>query len=226
MSASNLLTLLDASLGSLLPRGITFAVGPIPAESRFRFQAEADRMRSAGDYRKREFVAGRDCARAALVSSGFPEGPISADEDGVPIWPAGALAAISHSRGYCAAIAANCSDYRMLGLDLEMTNRLSRSAIERVVHPKEQSYVQADQKKATLMFCAKEAFFKAQFPVWQTHGNFHDLELGVEDSETGSMKIRHLGKRFPEELRSLASEVQFRFCYFEDFVVSVCWLAR
>jgi hypothetical protein len=40
------------------------------------------------------------------------------------------------------------------------------------------------------------------------------------------MKIRHLGKRFPEELRSLASEVQFRFCYFEDFVVSVCWLAR
>jgi len=224
MNAPSHFTSLDSALGSLLPTGIQFAVGPIPEESRFRFQAEADRMRSAGDYRKREFVAGRDCARAALVLIGFTEAPIPADEDGVPVWPEGALAAISHSRGYCAAVAGRRADYRILGLDLEKTNRLSHSAIKRVVHPNEQSYVQDDQKKATLIFCAKEAFFKAQFPVWQTHGNFHDLELAVEDGENGAMTIQNLGERFPDELRSLTSDIQFRFCYFEDFVVSACWL--
>lgn len=181
-------------------------------------------MRAAGDYRRCEFAAGRDCARAALAQVGYPAGPILADADGVPTWPGGALAAISHSRGYCAAVATHRADYRMLGLDLEKTTRLSRSAIERVVHPSEQSYVQSGQKKATLIFCAKEAFFKAQFPVWQTHGNFHDLELSVDGGESGAMTIRNVSERFPQELRSLAPDIRFRFCYFEDFVVCVCWL--
>lgn len=223
MSAPDYVTLLDSALRSLLPAGIKYAVGPIPEVSNFRFQAEADLMRSAGDSRKREFQAGRDCARAALEQTGFPGGPVLADQDGVPVWPEGASAALSHSRGYCAAIAARSSGYRMLGLDLEKTNRLTRSAVDRVVHPSEQSFVQSHQKKASLIFCAKEAFFKAQFPIWQTHANFYDLELAV-DEDAGEMTIENMDKRFPEELRSLGEKIEFRFSYFEDFVVSACWL--
>lgn len=223
MSEPNTVNLLDSALGSLLPAGIKHAVGRIPEGPRFRFQAEAERMGSAGDYRKREFAGGRDCARAALGRAGFPEEPIPADDDGVPVWPAGARAAISHSRAYCAAVAARSAEYRILGLDLEKTNRLSRSAIARVVHPKEQAYVQGDQQQASLLFCAKEAFFKAQFPVWRTNANFHDLVLAV-DAENDSMAVQHIDRRFPEELRALATDIQFRFRFFEDFVVTACWL--
>lgn len=224
MSAPDYISLLDAALCNLLPAGIEYAAGPIPEASRFRFQAESERMRTAGDYRKREFVAGRDCARAALNRAGFSQGPILADEDGVPVWPEGACAAISHSKGYCAAIAARSSRFRMLGLDLEKTNRLSPSAALRVVHPNEQSFVQNDRKKGSLIFCAKEAFFKAQFPIWRTQGNFHDLELVVGAEGEGGMTVQNIGKRFPSELRLLAPHLRFRFSFFRDFVVTVCWL--
>jgi len=225
MSASDDTNLLGSALRGLLPADAECSVGVIPKKAHFEFQVEEDWLCTAGDYRKCEFVAGRDCARTALEPLGFARGPILPDEDGVPSWPDGALAAISHSRGYCAAIAAKDSEYRTLGLDLEKTNRLSPAAIQRTVHPSEQGYVRDNQKRATLIFSAKEAFFKAQFPVWHTHANFHDLELAV-DGDAGKLTVRNIGKRFPEELRLLAGQIEFRFRYFGDFVVSVCWLRR
>lgn len=214
---------LDSALCGLLPSGVEYAVGPIPEAWHFEFDIEGDSLRAAGDYRKCEFVAGRDCARTALEKVGFARAPILPDEYGVPVWPEGSLATISHSRGYCAAIAAKAADYCVLGLDLEMTNRLSASAIKRTVHPDEQIYVQSDQKKASLLFCAKEAFFKAQFPIWHTHANFHDLILTVDEAK-GKMTILRMGERFPSELRSLAADIQFRFSFFGDFVVTACWM--
>lgn len=223
MSSPKYISLLNSALRSILPPGVEHGVGSIPDEPQFEYSSEKDHMRSAGDYRKCEFVAGRDCARAALERVGFARGPILSNDDGVPVWPLGVLASISHSRGYCAAIAAKESGYRTLGLDLEKTNRLSASAIERIVHPHEQVYAQSDQKKASLIFCAKEAFFKAQFPLWQTHANFHDLVLAV-DEYAGKIRILTMGERFPVDLRSQAADMQFRFSFFEDFVVTACWL--
>lgn len=225
MSSPDYTNLLSSALSGFLPEGVAYSVGVIPRKFHFEFPLEADWFSTAGDYRKCEFVAGRDCARAALGQLGFARGPILPDEYGVPLWPVGVLGAISHSRGYCVAIAARSAAYQTLGVDLEKTNRLSPAAMRRTVHPGEQSYVRGSQKKATLIFCAKEAFFKAQFPFWHTHANFHDLEFAVDESG-GRLTVRDIGKRFPGELRALAESFVFRFSYFEDFVVSACWLRR
>ncbi|PXA04277.1 hypothetical protein DDZ13_07000 [Coraliomargarita sinensis] len=223
MSTPDYRHLLSSALAGLIPRGVEFSTGPIPESVDFDYEREADCLKTAGEYRKCEFIGGRECVRAALEALGFPRGPILPNADGVPVWPDGTIAAISHSRGYCAAIAAKSSDYSALGLDLEKTDRLSPAAIERTVHPGEQSFVQGEQKKASLIFCAKEAFYKAQFPLWQTHANFHDLELAV-DIASGELTVRNMAERFPGELRALADQIRFRFSYVEDFVISVCWL--
>lgn len=225
MTAPDYTSLLGSALRGLLPPDVVCAVGVIPGESHFEFSVEADGLCTAGDYRKREFVAGRDCARTALEQLGLVRQPILPDEYGVPRWPEGVLGAISHSRGHCAALAAGSGAYRTLGLDLEKTNRLSPSAIKRTVHPDEEAYVQDNQRRASLIFCAKEAFFKAQFPVWHTHANFHDLVFAVDEAE-GRLTVRDIGARFPDELRALAPKIAFRFSYFEDFVVSACWLKQ
>lgn len=216
----------NTALESLLPAGIHYATCRIADQPVFRFQSEAGAVRTAGDHRQREFVAGRDCARAALAQMAYPEQPILSDADGVPVWPAGALGAISHSRGYCGAVAARQADYQMLGLDLEKTNRMSRAAIERVVHPQEQRYVAGDPRRATLIFSAKEAFFKAQYPRWQTHANFHDLALAVVSGDIDRMTINFIGQRFPDGLCALAPDIRFRFCYYEDFVMTLCWMEQ
>lgn len=225
MTIPDYTSLLGFALSDLLPADVECSVGLIPKTPRFEFSVEADCLSTAGDYRKCEFAAGRDCARSALAQLGFERKPIMPDEYGVPRWPDGALGSISHSRGYCAAIAARSAAYRTLGLDLEKTNRLSPSAMKRTVHADEESYVQDQQKRASLIFCAKEAFFKAQFPIWHTHANFHDLVFAVDESE-GRLTVRDIGARFPDELRRLAEKIEFRFSYFEDFVVSACWLEQ
>ena len=133
MSVTQTLKALDTALEASLPKHAQSAVCVIPKQARFAFEQEASAVQQAGDYRQREFAAGRICARSAISKLGIKSGPITMDEDGLPRWPEGVLAAISHSRGYCSAIATSDTYYRALGLDLEKTNRLSPAAIERVV---------------------------------------------------------------------------------------------
>lgn len=223
MSDSFDTSLIDLALRDLLPEDISHSVCLIPEDSTFEFSLERDSLRTARDYRKREFVAGRDCARDALKQLGFPARPILSDSDGLPMWPKGAVACISHSKGYCATIAGMRTNYRTLGFDLEKTNRLSPAAVTRTVHPDEQSFVQSNQKKASLIFCAKEAFFKAQYPLWFTHANFHDLVLDVNEAD-GCLHVASISERFPDELRAIAPKLQFRFRFVEDFVLVACWL--
>jgi 4'-phosphopantetheinyl transferase EntD len=216
---------LEAALQGIVPAGLSVAACEIPEKAVFAFEAEAKLLRHANEYRQREFVAGRFCAREALFRSGIRARAILSDEDGLPIWPAGGIAVISHSRGYCASVSGLRSKFSALGLDLEMTNRLSPSAIERIVHPIEQEYVQSDQRLASFIFCAKETFFKAQYPLWKTHANFKDVAFAA-DFGNGEARIVQIDDRFPEELVSLAPNMQFRFVFLGDFVISLCWLSR
>ena len=148
---------------------------------------------------------------------------LPSDADGVPIWPSGTVASISHSRGLCGAVAASTDDIISLGLDLEKTNRLSPRAMERVVHPLEVSVVGDSQLLGSLLFSAKEAFFKAQFPVYGAQPNFKDLALQIDDASK-QMSVREVALHLPEDLREAACRMQFRYQFFGDYVVTLCWL--
>ena len=54
--------------------------------------------------RKREFRAGRLCARNALRLLGAECVPIIPSEQRGPTWPEGVIGSISHTREYCAAV--------------------------------------------------------------------------------------------------------------------------
>ena len=148
---------------------------------------------------------------------------VSADGDGLPQWPQGYLASITHSRGLAAAVGARAPQFGCLGLDLEKTNRLSEGALRRVVHPDEAEWVGQDQWRASLLFSAKEAFYKAQYPRWRCAANFTDLCLEV-DTHSQQLRVRELAERIAPELRAAAGQLQFRYACFGDYVVSLCWL--
>lgn len=216
---------LHDALSSIVPKEVGLSCLEIPKTVQFEFEEEAKLVQQAGNYRQREFSAGRDCARGALASIGCQIGPMLIDTDGLPRWPEGTVGSISHSRGYCAAVAAVSTSYLSLGLDLEKTNRLSRGAISRVVHSLEESYVKDDQQRASLIFCAKEAFFKLQYPVWHTSANFDDIALAIDPTD-GTGRIVYMAERFPEDLRALTDQVRFRFMFFGDYVVSLFWISK
>ena len=208
----------ESALGQLLPLGCGSAVSWADVEPR------ADVLPSAAAHRRKEYAEGRACALRALQVVGSSEAAdLPGDTDGVPVWPEGLLGSITHSKGLCAAVAGSTTGLQVLGLDLERTDRLKASAIQRIVHATEADFVQGDQLRGSILFSLKEAFYKAQFPQWRTTANFEDLALDV-DLSVGAASVNYISDRFNSDLVDQANVLQFRFALVESFVVSVCWL--
>jgi len=67
--------------------------------------------------RRREFIAGRLAAQAALARLG--ESGLLERRGHAPVWPPGFCGSISHSGGIAVAVAASTRCWRALGVDLE-----------------------------------------------------------------------------------------------------------
>jgi 4'-phosphopantetheinyl transferase EntD len=146
----------------------------------------------AVDRRRREVSAGRQCARRALAQLGCAPIPLPPDSDRVPRWPPGLVGSITHTRDFCAAAAARQVDLRGIGLDAERAiTRASRADImRRVATDPEAEWLAALEEEeqalgAALLFSAKEAFYKCQFPLTREFLNFTDLDLEIEASRLG-----------------------------------------
>jgi 4'-phosphopantetheinyl transferase EntD len=136
----------------------------------------------ANSKRRDEFVAGRLCAAAALASLGIQSSRVGRDAGGAPIWPPGSLGSISHTDDIAAAVAARCDQYHAAGLDIERVGAVEPPLWPMVFCEAETVQLQAvdpDARKtlATALFAAKEAFYKAQWPITREWLDFLDVEI-------------------------------------------------
>jgi len=222
MSESHSLENLFAELDALSPSGCaSSAVCVSGVDPEQAPEAERAIAKSWAAGRRREFAAGRLCARSALKELGIEAKNLIRDAEGLPMWPREVIGSISHCRDLCIAVVARGQSYALLGLDVERTDRLSDAAMARVLHETEIDWVNADQVRASLLFSLKEAFFKAQYPRWRTAGNFQDLAL-APDLEAGTVTIQTMDARFAPELKQL----EFGFRLVGAHVLSLCWLTN
>ncbi len=224
MSSSDLVRQLRFSLERMLPSGVgSFADQIKDGEESFEYPEEGRHLFKAVLKRRNEFIAGRRCAREALAQIGIESCALVPDENRVPKWPTGVVGSISHSVGLCCAIAAHADNKACLGVDIETTTRISRGVIKRVVHPLEADFVGNDPGRGSLIFSAKEAFFKAQFSTWRAWPNFDDLAFHV-DTSASQLKVIKVSDHLPRDLRSAAEGMQFRYASLENYVLTLCWL--
>lgn len=133
--------------------------------------AEAAAVADARAVRRREFAAGRACARRALRELGLGGGPLPRAADGRPLWPAGARGSIAHSDEFCVAAAMRTpDDDASLGVDVERCGRVGEELFRALMTTDERRWVGAlsgveRQWAATAVFTIKEAFYKAQYPL-------------------------------------------------------------
>lgn len=221
---SDTIKCLRDSIHSLLPSDVCgFANRITDHEESFGYEEEARQMKHAGTKRRNEFIVGRRCARSALKQMGIQPCALVAGEDRVPQWPAGTVGSISHSVSLCCAVAARTSAIECLGIDLEMTTRISPGVIERVTHPAEVEFVNGDAALGSLIFSAKEAFFKAQFPKWGIWPAFRDVAFQVHPSSS-QLTVVDVSDGLRTELRSAVPRMQFRYAFFDNYVLTLCWL--
>jgi len=147
--------------------------------------------------RRREAAAGRACARRGLVRLGLEAVALPPDPDRVPRWPAGVVGSITHTRGLCAAAVARQRDLRAIGIDAERAIAASRGDVMRLVTtPAEAAWLAGlpEPERAlgsALVFSAKEALYKCQFPLTRELLAFGDVELALEPgllARTGALR--------------------------------------
>jgi len=139
------------------------ALGPLAAERRRLF-----------------FALGRAAAHDALDELGIRPVPVGRAAGGEPLWPAGIVGAISHSRDLAVAVVGRRTDYAGLGVDIEELARgPSPRAARLICRPREMEWVdpEAGTTRLAMLFSAKEAVFKAAYPIEQVWLGFADAEL-------------------------------------------------
>jgi 4'-phosphopantetheinyl transferase EntD len=140
------------------------------------------------DKRRREFITGRACARAALARLGLPAAPIPRGERGAPQWPAGVVGSITHCAGYRAGAVAWRRDVRTIGVDAEPHGPLPPRVLDTVASATEQARL-AELAAAVpavhwdrLLFSAKESVYKAWFPLTGQWLGFDEAAIDFGDA--------------------------------------------
>ncbi|WP_051806992.1 4'-phosphopantetheinyl transferase family protein [Streptomyces sp. NRRL F-2664] len=133
--------------------------------------------------RRREFTTVRHCARTALADIGVPPVPVLPGERGAPVWPHGVVGSMTHSAGYRAAAVARSVHVRAVGIDAEPHAALPGRTLGAVTLPEERerlAALAADFPRVhwdRLLFCAKEAVYKAWFPMTRRRLGFRDASV-------------------------------------------------
>ena len=144
---------------------------------------EATAIQNAVESRRREFTAGRTLARLAMQALRFPECAIPTGERRQPLWPEGIQGSISHTEALC-AVSMSKTPGMVCGLDLEQTGRVQDELRPRLFRPEEQHYLEmltAEEAAihSTVLFGAKEAFFKLQYPLREEWMGFEELSVSI-----------------------------------------------
>jgi 4'-phosphopantetheinyl transferase EntD len=148
------------------------------------FPGERAAVQRAVLRRRAQFAAGRLCARRAMALLGRAAEEILMGAQRQPLWPAGLVGSLSHINGYCVAAVAPAASSRALGIDVELAIGLDQGLWSTVLSDAEARWTVAAETTgssaalwAKLIFSAKEALFKCQFPLTQDWLGFLDAEI-------------------------------------------------
>ena len=144
------------------------------------FPSEREYVARSVESRVREFAAGRLCARAGLAELGFKPTPLLPGLDRAPLWPSGIVGSITHTDGYCVAVVGLDTKFAAIGVDAERIGYVSSSLWHLTMRAEELRRLQfleepARRQMATVIFSAKEAFYKCQHALTHRWLEFEDL---------------------------------------------------
>lgn len=177
----------------LLPPTVAVAVAE-PADFTGKLLAAEQACLSprAVESRRRDFTAGRMCARRALAALGLPPVPVPSAADRSPVWPPDVVGTITHTKGYCAAAVARADEIRSVGMDAEQHKILDAGVRRLVLLPEEVTQCErlpTDISWPALIFSAKESIYKVWHPVVGIWLDFRDALVEI-DPDAGSWTAR------------------------------------
>ncbi|MGC4932645.1 4'-phosphopantetheinyl transferase family protein [Gordonia sp. DT30] len=184
----------------LLPAGVASAESFGDPPDLVPLPGEESLISRAVEKRRREFTTARHCARQALGQLGIEPVAIMRGERGMPLWPPQVVGSLTHCDGYRAAIVAYAMAVRSLGIDAEPHDALPAGVLDHTSLPQEREVLAGRPDTLhwdRLLFCAKEATYKAWFPLTGRWLGFEDAHIGFDqdpaaDVPTGTFRSQIL----------------------------------
>jgi 4'-phosphopantetheinyl transferase EntD len=151
-------------------------------------------VKNAVAKRRREFTAGRNCARQALGQAGFSPSSIRVGDHREPLFPNGASGTITHTNYYCAAAVVRIGEIVSIGIDAEEAASLDPRYLEFICAQSERdlcnrlpSHIRCWDR---VLFCCKEAFYKAYFQLSRHYLDMREVSVAIDPfNESFSVKI-------------------------------------
>jgi 4'-phosphopantetheinyl transferase EntD len=149
------------------------------------FPEERAHIATAAEKRAAEFATARTCARSALAAIGVPASSLVPHIDRSPAWPPDVKGSITHTHDIC-AVAVTCSPlFAAVGIDIEMERAVGDELVDLICGPDERAWLESADKEEradmlTMLFSAKEAFYKCQYPITKSFLDFRDVQLAID----------------------------------------------
>jgi 4'-phosphopantetheinyl transferase EntD len=183
-------------LAALLPSAVTSAevFGDACDEGEL-LPDEAAVVDGASEKRRREFTGVRVCARLALARAGMRPAPILPGPSGAPLWPPGVVGSLTHCDGYRAAAIGGSESFAAIGIDAEPDGPLPDGVLAKVASTSERAALARLAAQAPefcwdkLLFCAKEAVYKAWSPMTGRWLGFADAEVELQPGGTFAARL-------------------------------------
>jgi 4'-phosphopantetheinyl transferase EntD len=125
---------------------------------------------------RRASGAARIVARELLHRLDRMEVAIPKAESGMPIWPDGIVGSLAHDSTIAVAAVARRCYFLSVGIDIEPEGDLDPSTLDLVFTAKERRQCPAGTN-GRLLFCIKEAVYKAVFPLDGVFLDHQDIEV-------------------------------------------------
>jgi 4'-phosphopantetheinyl transferase EntD len=176
----------------------------------------------AVETRQAQFGTARVCARRALARLGIEAGSLVPHEDRSPRWPEGIRGSIAHTPRQCAVAVTRAEHIRGLGIDLESDAPVKSGLDTAICTEAERAWIgQFDPARyawlTALLFCAKEAFYKCQYPITHAKLGFTDVELRV-DLNAATFCLCDLKSNLPQHQRLMT--IAGRFCHLPPLIMT------
>ncbi len=180
-------------IGEVVGRGVVAAEAFDDDGDHALFPGEETLVARAVGKRRNEFTTARALARRALGELGVAPSPILRGDSGQPLWPRGVVGSLTHCDGYRAAVVAYKLQRRSLGIDAEPHGELPQGVLAHVSLPAEREVLSTRAGGVhwdRLLFCAKEATYKAWFPLTERWLGFDDAHITFDQTATDSGTFR------------------------------------
>ncbi|PQZ48385.1 4'-phosphopantetheinyl transferase [Ochrobactrum sp. MYb15] len=172
---------LTEALAAVAPRGVSVGCRTIQSGDEALLLAE-ERQSIQTSYLKRLKASGavRYIARGLLGERGIDEFPVLRAPTGEPIWPEGIVGSLAHDDDVAVAAVVSAVDFQGLGIDVEPAIPLPADIQSLVRIPTDKiGNEHTSGISDRVLFCAKEAVYKAVYPLDLVILNYEDISVDL-----------------------------------------------